>query len=217
MLVLDHLFVFAEPDDTARVVAAGLSAGSGRRHSGQGTANARFFFSNAYLELIWVEDEEEARSALTAPTRLWERSRWRETGASPFGVALRRAGADDALPSKTWSYRPKYLPDGMAIEMADNSDRVSEPLIFIVPGGVPPCEYSSNRAEPLQHPAGVNEISHVAIDVSASMPHSDALQYIASVGMVDIGCALKPSMRIEFDGGESNTAVDLWESLQFKF
>jgi hypothetical protein len=93
--VLDHAFVCvaAGGPEGERLVRFGLTEGPPNRHPGQGTANRRFFFRNAMLELLWVEDEAEATSALVARTRLWERWRYRETGASPFGVCLRPAPA----------------------------------------------------------------------------------------------------------------------------
>ena len=64
---IDHLFVLTEvggPSAEA-LVRFGLTEGPPNRHEGQGTANRRFFFNNAMLELLWVESEDEARS----PTR----------------------------------------------------------------------------------------------------------------------------------------------------
>ena len=63
----------------------------GRDHPGQGTANRCIFFENGYLELLWVADRGEVTAAITRPTELDRRSRWRETAASPFGIALRQA------------------------------------------------------------------------------------------------------------------------------
>lgn len=53
-------------------MAFGLTEGTSNSHPEQGTANRRFFFPNAMLELLWVHDEHEAQSPLVAPTRLWE-------------------------------------------------------------------------------------------------------------------------------------------------
>ena len=72
-----------------RLSSFGLSEGSSRIHSGQGTANRRFFFHNAYLELLWVNNPEEAKSEEIYRTRLWERWRDRHNGACPFGFCLR--------------------------------------------------------------------------------------------------------------------------------
>lgn len=38
----------------------GLTEGTSNRHPGQGTANRRFFFKNFFIELLWLENLEEA-------------------------------------------------------------------------------------------------------------------------------------------------------------
>jgi hypothetical protein len=63
--VLDHVIVFCstgapEADDLVRL---GLREGLPNTHPGQGTANCRFFFQNAYLELLWVSDPKEFRAS----------------------------------------------------------------------------------------------------------------------------------------------------------
>jgi len=68
------------------------------------------------LELLWVRDEQEARSPPITPTRLWERWRCRSTGYSPFGVCLRPSAQHAAaglaeLPFATWEYRPTCRPN----------------------------------------------------------------------------------------------------------
>jgi hypothetical protein len=39
----------------------------------QGTANLRFAFANAMIELLWVSDAREAQSECPPRTLLWER------------------------------------------------------------------------------------------------------------------------------------------------
>jgi hypothetical protein len=92
---LDHILVFFAPDapEAAALVARGLVEGSGQSHRGQGTANRRFSFGNAYLELPWVENEAEARSDVVRPTQLWDRWQRRHDAACPFSFAF-RPGAD---------------------------------------------------------------------------------------------------------------------------
>jgi len=69
---LDHVFVCTALDapEADLLVAFGLAEGTLNTHPGQGTANCRFYFRNALLELGWTRDEREARSPLVAPTRL---------------------------------------------------------------------------------------------------------------------------------------------------
>jgi hypothetical protein len=89
-LQLHHVYVLTsvgapEADD---LLDSGLVEGSPNTHLGQGTANRRFFFESGFLELLWVHDEREAQSTLTAPTKLWDR--WAERGrtANPFGICF---------------------------------------------------------------------------------------------------------------------------------
>ena len=87
MFELDHIFVLCEPGapEADELLAAGFVEGQGYVHRGQGTANRVFFFQDFYLEFLWVHDEAEARSSVTAPTQLWERWSQRQYGASSFG------------------------------------------------------------------------------------------------------------------------------------
>ena len=117
---IDHVFICCahgapEADALLRI---GLAEGPGNVHPGQGTANRRFHFANAYLELLWIADEREARSEATQRTRLWERWSARSSDASPFGLLLRPERDGERPPFATWAYRPSYLPPGTAIEFA---------------------------------------------------------------------------------------------------
>jgi len=91
MLSVDHVFICCSPGapEARALLELGLVEGSGNRHPGQGTANRRFFFSNAYLELLWVSNEEEARSPEAQDTRLWQRWLERNQAACPFGILFR--------------------------------------------------------------------------------------------------------------------------------
>ena len=87
---LDHVFVCVDDASAAEQALAdfGLQFSVHAVHQGQGTANACAFFENAYLELLWRHDDHELRSEVVRPLALWERVRWRHTGASPFGLAF---------------------------------------------------------------------------------------------------------------------------------
>ena len=129
-LRFDHCFVFAPQGAAAGdlLVAAGLVEGPPNVHPGQGTANRRFFLANGMLELLWVHDEAEARSARTAPARLWERSRWREQGSSPFGLCWRHlVEPHGSEPFATFPYHPVYLPEGASIPTAELSRDPAQP------------------------------------------------------------------------------------------
>jgi glyoxalase-like protein len=94
--------------EAAVLLSLGLVEGSPNTHPGQGTACRRFFFANAYLELVFVVDEAEARAEPARATRLFERWSRRRKGASPFGIVLRPAdrAADTAADLPLGGRRP---------------------------------------------------------------------------------------------------------------
>jgi Glyoxalase-like domain len=115
---LDHVLVWVGPGapEAERLVELGLTEGTPNVHAGQGTANRRFFFRNAMLELIWVHDETEARAGPGARLGIHERWRHRETGASPFGLERRtytRASLEIGLSD---SHAPSYAEPSRSCE-----------------------------------------------------------------------------------------------------
>jgi hypothetical protein len=206
-LDVDHLFIVVPPGgiEGDQLVALGLREGSPNVHPGQGTRNRRFFFFNAMLELIWIENERDARSDLVAPTRLWERSRASETGASPFGVCLRTA---DEISFETWRYTPPYLPPGIAIEIATGT-AASEPMLFITPVNTSPDAVPPDRREPLEHPAGLRELTAVGITVTGSEPLSSPLRTVQRLGIATFGRGSAPLLELTFDRGRARRSADL--------
>ncbi|CAG0980388.1 hypothetical protein PHYC_01735 [Phycisphaerales bacterium] len=140
---IDHVFVLVAPGapEAALLERAGLVPGARREHAGQGTANVCFCFANAYLELLFITNEAQLRSPPVATTRLWERSRWRESGASPFGVCLRGPG-DPPVP--TSQYAAPFLPQGHSIPIATDEDSPLAPMLFFAAfPPAPPPEFAN--------------------------------------------------------------------------
>lgn len=160
---IDHLFIRASAGapEAELLRSLGLSEGSGNRHPGQGTANRRFFFHDAFLELLWIADADEVGNAQTGPTLLAERLAGGGP-ACPFGVCFRPDGDDTAAPFPCWDYAPPYLPPGMRIAIGADVP-ASEPMWFFLPEGVAPTFYPEGRRQPLDHAAGVNAITSVTL------------------------------------------------------
>jgi len=130
---LDHIFIctaVGAPEGDG-LIRFGLTEGAPNTHPGQGTACRRFFFRNAYLELLWVNEPTEAQSEAIRPTYLWERWVSRDSGVCPFGFGFRPATqhASEA-PFPTWEYRPPYLPDSLNLRVATNVAVLTEPMLF---------------------------------------------------------------------------------------
>jgi hypothetical protein len=165
-LQLDHVFLCTDPGapEAESLIRFGLVEGAPNRHPGQGTANRRFFFQNAFLELLWVEDPAESQSDAVRRTGLWDRWSNRALGASPFGVCLRPADSPLGQPPfPAWEYRPPYLPGPLAIHMATDSPSSTRPLLFFIAFGQPPTAHEPARRQPLAHPAGLRALTELVI------------------------------------------------------
>jgi Glyoxalase-like domain len=178
---LDHIFICTKRDapEAAQLAALGLTEGRSGIHQGQGTANRCFVFHNAYLELIWVHDETEARSPLTERTRLFERWKGRTNVTCPFGICLRPMHSPDATdalhtsalphekPFAGWDYLPQYVPASRPIHIGANSNQLDEPMLFFIETATRPDSWL--RLPALQHRLGVREITRLTWHVQLSL------------------------------------------------
>ena len=199
----------------------GLTEGNSNLHLGQGTANRRFFFYNAMLELLWVRDEREARSPPIAPTRLRERWRYRFSGYSPFGVCLRAmvqhaVAGPAALPFATREYRPPYLPPELHIDVATGT-AASEPLVFATPYSGRPDALPEERRQPLVHPKGVVEITGLRITLPRGKPISGVVRTLQRAGVVSFESCNEHLAEIEFDHGSKGQSADFRPLLPLRF
>jgi len=187
-----------------QLVAAGFAEGQPNTHPGQGTACRRVFFENGYLELIWLEDRDEASSPLIEGTGLALRTGGQE-GASRVGVCLRPPeGPEGSPPVATWPYRPPYLPAGMAISMATNSSCHHEPLLFFLPIGA-----GGTRPRQPDHPNGARAITRIVITLPGARPASAELAWLAGSGCVQVDRGGPESLSVELDGGSQGKRLDV--------
>lgn len=163
---LDHFFILTGvgAPEADQLLRFGLIEGAPNSHPGQGTACRRFFFSNAFLELLWVIDPDETQSSLICRTGLWERWSRRSRGASPFGICLRRGqeGVNE-IPFPTWEYRPPYLPDRLVIHMGVDSEVATEPLLFYSTFGRRPDSDEPFRRQPLKHALDLQAVTRLQV------------------------------------------------------
>jgi hypothetical protein len=157
---IDHVFICTSigAPEAAALIAFGLREGSPNRHPGQGTANRRFFFENAFLELLWVDKREEVQHTNVRQLGLWQRWSQRTQGACPFGICYRPAATAGApAPFESWIYRPPYAPIEIAVALDSTDHR--QPLRFYLPyvrRGFP--------TEPTTHDAGLRRLLSATTD-----------------------------------------------------
>jgi Glyoxalase-like domain len=179
---LDHVFVFVDSGESpmlASLRSIGLTETYRRKHLGQGTENICFCFENLFLELLWVSDVSAVTSDRIAKTRLFERSSWKVQGTNPFGIAWRGTAHNAASQPQTWDYRPPYLPSGVSIAVAHDSDDLVQPMMFQSPGTSSPKEWPLERQGQLQGPARLLRVLNTTLELPRAVASSVALRAIA--------------------------------------
>lgn len=187
-LALDHVFVFvtaeeAGPGGAARsaLEAIGLVPSYERRHHGQGTANVCWCFDDAYLELLFVVDPEERDRDAPARNGFARRSTWRDSGASPFGIAVRGGPP----PGDTWDYRIAAFPPGLSIPVSTDSDDPTVPFVFASPGNEPPIAWSDDRAGGRQTGAGLSTLVVEELGLPSREARVPVLDALAGAGAIE--------------------------------
>jgi hypothetical protein len=171
---LDHFFILTEKfaPEAELLTDLGLVEGTSNSHPGQGTANRRFFFANTALELLYVRDAKEANEGPGQGLRLPERAS--SSDASPFGFIMRCDGDSDSTSFAGWRYQPMYFDPGISFLVAENSERLEEPLCICLPDD-PPSGLSQARSE-----MPFMEVTELQLHVPVDEP-SAALKAIAQV------------------------------------
>ena len=213
---VDHIFVSCAvgAPEGDRLIELGLIEGSPNRHPGQGTANRRFFFANAMLELIWVHDPAEAQSDAQPARRLhlWERWSGRNGSACPFGVCLRpTAGTSDVAPFPAWVYRPSYAPSGMPI--ANNSTVDTEPLVVYTPSHRRIDTAPADRREPYEHALPIRELTSARIFAPGAATASPAMLATLQTSAFSFEPAARPLLELGFDSKRQGGRADLRPAL----
>lgn len=201
---LHHVFLAVErggPEVDA-LVGAGFTEGPSNVHHGQGTACRRFFFGNAYLEFLWLENRTEASSPVVSRTGL-EARLGAGVGSSRIGICIRLPSDLSGPPVSTWVYRPPYLPPGVSISMAANSLNLEEPLLFFLPTGIAPPRTTPG------HRNGVRAISRITVAHPATSKPSPELEWLVDSGLAAFDSAPAESVQVEFDGGLQGRGLTL--------
>ena len=195
---LDHIFirVTVGAPEAGRLADFGFIEGPPNRHPGQGTACRRFFFRNAMLELLWVEDSAAAAGSL----QLTERR-------SPFGICVRPADEGHAVaPFATWEYRPAYLPAGHVIHMA--SERaLDEPLCFFLGFG---------RSPAMEQPVGFQNVTGVRIITPAPV-RSDAMKALVAEHVLTVESGPEHRLELTLEDARAGRSHDFRPELPLVF
>lgn len=216
-LQLDHVFLWVTKGapEAAAFENAGLQLQDRtNQHTGQGTASKVFIFENVYLELIWIDDEQAAaKNAARSGIDMPGRARWKETGASPFGVGLHRLDNPDAIPFPVTHYWAEWMQPNTIIEFAQTVTNNNEPMFFVLP------DYLSTDTPAMQtrlsealktnhHRLGVSRLTQLRI-VTVSKKLTATSERLTRGGVLKIERGKTPLLELTFDGHKKNKSVDL--------
>jgi len=216
----DHLFICTAigAPEAERLAGFGLIEGTPNTHPGQGTACRRFFFRNAYLELLWVHDAIEAQSSPAGPTRLWKRWSGRSGVACPFGFGFRPGAQPDAKPPcSTWDYHPSYLPPSLRIAVAANSEVLTEPMLFYLGFAQRPDSFPAGKRQPMAHACGMREITRVEFVSPHADKFSPELMAVRDANLVRLCAGTEYLVEVGFDGELQGSTKDFRPELPLRF
>ncbi len=153
---IDHIYIFStKGKETDELVEFGLTEGSGRTHKGIGTANRRIFFDNFYLEILWVENEKEAKNV--EKIGIWKRSNFKNSQYSRFGLCLKNTKETDRVFYNSIKWKPDFLPENKFVDILTN-ERM--PWIFRFPDN-----RNNKLDEPRNHKNGINKLTKAVFNL----------------------------------------------------
>lgn len=214
LLEVDHIFVHIKGAASASILQElGLNCSNHLvRRVEQGTASKIIFFENAYLELIWIEDERAAKKqAVRTGINTLARVHWQHTGASPFGIGLRgKADTVELIPQPYWA---EWMRSDMFISFAaDNLASVEEPICFVIPDFIALTTWLDRCCEAHQqlisHPLGVRKLTGVKVIISTNKQLTNAVSLLCLHGVVAIERGTPLLLELTFDGGTRGKILD---------
>jgi hypothetical protein len=198
-LLIDHVFMLVRSDEVDAVVddlaGFGLEESSRRAHVGLGTSNIFFCFDNAFLEILWVADRDEAVQSELG-RRLLARLDGREQQATPFGIGFRTLTPEDPLPFDTWDFLPPGTSGLKPVPIARSSDDPAQPLLFRAQRVRRPDQWIDGKAGARQTKAAIAEIIGLRFSPPRGVHCSADLERLQDLGIVTLS---------ENDGGAQMT------------
>lgn len=200
---VDHIYICTDYKAPAGELLKefGLTEGTSNTHSGQGTANRRFFFHNFMLELLWIENLDEVKSVLTKPMRLFERCSKLDTDISPFGIGLRPIKEKNIkVTFPVWDYHPLYLPNFLKIQVADNTP-LSEPMFFYLSFVERQDKYPIEKKENMKHKLPLKEVTNIEVHINQKNEFSEAAKIINNIDNLLLIKDNENYLKLTFDKG----------------
>lgn len=205
-LELDHVFCFCEPTvpEAQRAQEFEFTVLPERTHQGQGTANRCIVFEENYLELIYLSSREDSQKN---EMKLYQRADWKQTKASPFGIAL-RGTIPEKYRNDFWEYKPAYAQGKSIFIHNFNQKHPEVPLLFVMPlpegasldsmrpGNSPHLDKSL-----MKHKSGATRIKSIRISSPVELPEPFRISSIA------VEVSSQPHLSVHLDRAVKNSVL----------
>lgn len=198
---------------TKILIDFGLTEGERNDHPKQGTAVRRFFFNESYFEFLYICNEEDVLSPISKPAQYYERITTKTDQISPFGICFRPSDNGlNFLDYNTWSYRPKYLPSPLKMEVYGHD--LNSPMLSHM-GFISDSSFKKRVKQ--RHNIGFKSISLVTIYGPHLTLDSPIKQDLHDADVVKFKIADEHLLEIEFDGGLQDKSHDFRPEIPLVF
>jgi hypothetical protein len=196
---IDHIFIFSsnKGQEVDCLIDFGFCEGSSRTHPGQGTVNRKIYFENFFLEIVWVHNESEVKSANVLKTKLWERSNFLTNGHSRFGLGFVNTPDTEELFENSIKYQPDYFSKGSQFDIITNEENYNLPWAFRIPH----VTQNKKAPEPIDHKNGIKKLTKATFDLKAKEIENRFTTIVEKHSNVRFSPGLKNLMTLEFDRG----------------
>ena len=206
-LAPDHLYIWVSRDAPEGAVLRdlGINQYPDTVALGEGVNWIVFQFENTILELLWVVDEGLFGEKWVSWDSLHHaRANWRDTGASPFGLAFQRVGPDTLpLPFKTVDW---WDPLGGWVAHSDPL----MPFLFVTGPryAMPDPSWMTTEWRALaENRVGIRRLTSMTLGTPRPLSH-DALRVLAEQGALSLRVTGEHVLELTFDNGRQGKTYD---------
>lgn len=222
-LELDHVMIYAmpgAPEKDALAREGFVIAPTVNRHDGQGTSSVTVEFVNGFLELPYPDPSVRISPALAAVAQKFkDRSNWRATGLSPFGLQFHRTAATPAdFPFPTVKVHADWMAPTESIEMLTPREMTNALGLFIPPYAVDEAANLKLLDDPVKgamfrHPNGARRITGVQVVMPSADRLPPAAPYVSDTGAAKFTVGNEWLMILTLDDGRQGKVHDFHPDL----
>lgn len=226
-LILSHAWIVVStgaPERRALEEAGFRIAPTVNHHEGQGTSSVTVEFLNGFLELIYPDPAVRVSPELEAGAEKFRlKSRWPETGYSPFGIVFDRTSATPTpFPFSTWKVSAQWMAPGAFIEMLTPRELPKGLSLSVssVPAGSRDGEAENarlaqdpNKGAMFLHPNGTRRMTALRVEAPDQHAYPPAVKYLADHNLMHFAVGTAWVLDLTLDHGTRGVARDLRPTL----